>query len=209
MGAVRGSIFAMAALALIALIALLGAAGCSRPPAAAAKSSAAPEPGPPRIAMFYANPQAPAENEKTLLCYSVENAASVRLEPPVESVWPSPNRCFGVPTRAATYTLVAERGSERVSQTVKVTPVPPKVMLFAVTISKTDVAPGEAISVCFNAINAVRATITPGSWIGPHGPGLGCVKDQPRQDTTYVIEAKGAGGDSATQRVTAHVVQKD
>ena len=31
---------------------------------------------------------------KALLCYGVVNATAVRLDPPVESVWPAVSRCF-------------------------------------------------------------------------------------------------------------------
>ncbi len=189
-----------------ALITIFTLAACSQKPAEIAKSRT-PAAEPVRILMFYVNPEAPAVDEKTQLCYGVDNATTVRLEPPIEHLWPTPTRCFEVPTRAATYTLIAERGDEKISRSVKVAPIPPRAMLFNVSVSKAEVKPGETISVCFNARNSVRASITPGVWVGPHGPSLGCIKDQPNHDTTYVIKAFGAGGDAATEETIVRVKQ--
>jgi hypothetical protein len=61
------------------------------------------------ILSFYANPAAIHPGEKTQLCYSVPNAESVRIDPPVENVWPSLSRCVDVaPTSDTVFTLIAE-----------------------------------------------------------------------------------------------------
>ncbi len=61
------------------------------------------------ILNFYANPAAIRKGETTEICYSVPNAESVRIEPPVENVWPSLSRCVEVsPTSDTVYTLIAE-----------------------------------------------------------------------------------------------------
>jgi hypothetical protein len=181
---------------------------CSRgvySPQAAPAAASSPSADPVRITMFYASPAQPPEDEKTLLCYGVENATAVRLEPPVDRVWPTSTRCLEIPTRAATYTLTAERGSDRVSQSVTVTPVPPKVKLVEVSINKLEFAPGEKATVCYKARNAVGVAIKPGVWIEPHRPDLGCVSDQPQHSTTYVVTATGVRGETDSERVTARV----
>jgi hypothetical protein len=60
--------------------------------------------------------------QKALLCYGVVNATAVRLDPPVEKVWPSVSRCFEVmPTRTTRYTLTAEGADDtKVSESVEV-----------------------------------------------------------------------------------------
>ncbi len=64
------------------------------------------------ILNFYANPAAISPGETTQLCYSVPNAVTVRIEPPVENVWPSRSRCVDVAPKTDTvYTLIAEDGS--------------------------------------------------------------------------------------------------
>ncbi len=61
------------------------------------------------IISFYALPGVVRRGESAQLCYGVSNAKSVRLEPPIEPVWPSASRCFEVaPKKDTTYTLTAE-----------------------------------------------------------------------------------------------------
>ena len=59
---------------------------------------------------------------KTPLCYGVVNADSVRLEPPVEKVWPSLSRCFDVsPSGTTRYTLTAEGADHKtVSESIEI-----------------------------------------------------------------------------------------
>ena len=62
-----------------------------------------------KILNFYASKGMIARGEEARLCYGVANAKTVRLDPPVERVWPSLARCFGVsPKRETRYTLTAE-----------------------------------------------------------------------------------------------------
>jgi hypothetical protein len=61
------------------------------------------------IVQFYSGNGAIVPGGKTELCYGVVNAKEVRLDPPVEKVWPSLSRCFDVaPARTTHYTLTAE-----------------------------------------------------------------------------------------------------
>lgn len=71
-----------------------------------------------KITQFYAN-YAPG---KTLLCYGVANAKSVRIEPALESITPSLSRCIEASPRKTTeYTLTAEDNAGRsVAQTIVV-----------------------------------------------------------------------------------------
>jgi hypothetical protein len=60
------------------------------------------------ILAFYATPPAIRRGETAQLCYGVSNAASVRLDPPVEALRPSYSRCVDVsPRKDTTYTLTA------------------------------------------------------------------------------------------------------
>ena len=60
-----------------------------------------------KILTFYANPSIHA-GEKALICYGVANATSVRIEPGVESVWPSLSHCISAaPLKTTEYTLTA------------------------------------------------------------------------------------------------------
>ncbi len=62
-----------------------------------------------KILQFYATAGEIPAGQKALLCYGVVNATAVRLDPPVEKVWPAMSRCFEVkPARTTRYTLTAE-----------------------------------------------------------------------------------------------------
>ena len=79
-----------------------------------------------RILSFY-GPHEIASGSKALLCYSVVNATVVKLDPPVERLWPAVSRCFDVtPISTTHYTITAE-GEEHatVSQSLDVVVGPP------------------------------------------------------------------------------------
>ena len=68
-----------------------------------------------KIVTFYSSAGTIARGGKALLCYAVLNANAVRLDPPVEKVWPSTSRCFEVAPSATTrYTLTAEGADHKV-----------------------------------------------------------------------------------------------
>lgn len=61
-----------------------------------------------KISQFYASPGAIRKGEHTLLCYGVDNAKSVRIEPPVEKLQPAMAHCLEVsPSVSTSYKLVA------------------------------------------------------------------------------------------------------
>jgi hypothetical protein len=62
-----------------------------------------------KILQFYAREREIVPDGKALVCYGVVNATAVRLDPPVEKVWPAVSRCFTVtPARSTRYTLTVE-----------------------------------------------------------------------------------------------------
>jgi hypothetical protein len=73
---------------------------------------------------FYGVPGIIHRGEKAQLCYSVLNSERVRIEPPVENVWPSLSRCVDVmPKKDTTYKLIAEdaKGNTKTAElTIKV-----------------------------------------------------------------------------------------
>jgi hypothetical protein len=61
-----------------------------------------------KILNFYA---APGSIRRARLCYGVTGAKNVRLEPPVEEVWPAITRCVQVsPAKDTEYKLIADDG---------------------------------------------------------------------------------------------------
>src|SRR6476661_5573530 len=96
----------------LAVLNLMLLAGCATPDKPAAKPAASDE-SPVRITQFYAE-SVVAKGETTNICYGVENAATVKLDPPVERVWPAVARCFPVdPAKASKYTLTAANAQGR------------------------------------------------------------------------------------------------
>ncbi|MGA3189326.1 MAG: hypothetical protein ABSF22_19660 [Bryobacteraceae bacterium] len=71
-----------------------------------------------KITQFYAN----YGGAKTLVCYGVANAKSVRIEPAIEEITPSLGRCIEAsPPKTTEYTLTAEDGAgHSVTQTIVV-----------------------------------------------------------------------------------------
>jgi hypothetical protein len=75
-----------------------------------------------KILQFYTSAREIAPGGKAPVCYGVVNATAVRLDPPVERVWPAVSRCFEVtPATSTRYTLTAE-GAEHttVSQSIEI-----------------------------------------------------------------------------------------
>ena len=64
-----------------------------------------------RIVSFYASPGAIKRGERANLCYGVNGAQAVRIEPLKEALHPAMSYCLQVsPTADTSYTLVAEDG---------------------------------------------------------------------------------------------------
>ncbi len=58
------------------------------------------------ILSFFASPAAISRGDESELCYSVSNATTVSIEPPVGDVWPAFNHCVSVrPRKTTTYTI--------------------------------------------------------------------------------------------------------
>ena len=61
-----------------------------------------------KILAFYAAPPAIHRGDRSLICFGVNAAKSVRIEPPVEELHPALSRCFQVSPRQDTeYKLIA------------------------------------------------------------------------------------------------------
>ena len=68
-----------------------------------------PAGGPVRILQFYASAGILTVGETARICYSVENAKSVRISPMLQEVYPFPNHCLEIePEHTTHYTLLAE-----------------------------------------------------------------------------------------------------
>ena len=182
-------------------------AGCSSTPRPASSTSQAGAETP-KINQFYAtNPNLP-RGEKALLCYGVENAKTVWLEPPRQELSAALTRCVEVePTGTTTYTLTAEGAAgPPAKQSLTVTVGAPRVHIVEVNVSSLTVKRGGKVTLCVNASNAVAVDIEPLHFHSTHGRGAGaCTDDHPQKTTTYTVSAIGAGGEKDQERVTVQV----
>ena len=76
-----------------------------------------------KIVQFYTATRSIPRGGKATVCYGVVNAKEVRLDPPVERVWPAMSRCFDVtPSHTTRYTLTAEGADHQpVSESLEIT----------------------------------------------------------------------------------------
>jgi hypothetical protein len=190
---------------LLAMLLAVFLTGCSSPPPP--QPAAKPKVAPPGISQFYAQPAVIPKGGKALLCYSVENATAVHLDPPVEKVWPAMSRCFEItPAKTATYALTAESSDgQTVSKSVTVQVGPPAAKILSVTLSAQEVAAGEIVTICYKAESATSVSVTPSDNSVQSSPSAGCVTVKPRATTTYTVTAKGAGGQIDTERAVIKV----
>src|SRR5512142_402901 len=83
---------------------------CSTAPPPQPKSTTAADP--PRITQLYATAPKYTPGEQEMICYGVENAKKVWLEPPRQELSAALSRCVEVkPEGNTTYTLTAEDGA--------------------------------------------------------------------------------------------------
>ncbi len=168
------------------------------PPAALAEGA--------KVTQFYTTQAQVARGETALVCYGVENAKTVWLEPPRRELSAALSRCVEVsPAADTTYKLTAEgEDGQPVTRELKVTVGAARAKIVNVNVSALQVKAGDLVSVCYTVEHARAVTIDP---IRFHGTSAakGCATDQPRKSTTYTISAVGAGGDKDQESVTVKV----
>ena len=200
-----------------AILLALCLAGCQAPqPARQPPQPVKPKAAPVKILHFYAASYQVMKGERTTLCYGVENAKSVRIEPPVEQLKPGYNRCFQVtPQHSVSYRLVAE-GSEgsTSSQSVKieVQPVPqitaaPAALQRLITMifaSAPETSAGEPVTLCYGAPDAASITVEPA--VQELKPAARfCFAVAPDRTTTYTLTGHAKDGHIETAELTVKV----
>jgi len=185
---------------------LLCGCGSDQRPGTMAGKQAMPSDNGARITQFYTTSGQVAKGEKALVCYGVENASSVWMEPPRQELSAALARCVEVfPEADTTYKLTAQGSDGKpVSRELQVRVGAPRAKLVNVNISALEVKPGELVSVCYTVEHARAVTIEPLRFRAGSA-GKGCATDQPKKSTTYTISAVGAGGDRDQEQVTVRV----
>ncbi len=188
--------------------------GCSSAPEPARTQPAAAAPRPARIVHFYASPGLVERGGSATVCYGVENARAVRIEPAVETLGPSPNRCFTVSPRQDTrYTLIAEGvagapASQSLAIRVKARAAAPPAVVPLITLfaaAATEVAAGQPVTVCYGVRGAASVRLEPEGRALPPSEKQ-CFNVQPSVTTTYtLVVSGGAGGRSEREQIVIRV----
>jgi hypothetical protein len=185
--------------------------GCGSP-GLPEKSAPAPVADPVKITAFYARDGVVIEGGSTVLCYGVSNAKSVRLDPPVEKISPSLNRCIEVRPRGETrYTLIAEGSDGRaVSESVTVRvgadqSALPRITSFQIDGTKKDYSGQTMYTLSFAVQNAEEVSIDPPAFPTLHGAPSGQFSVKPDKTTVYTLIVKGKNGHVARKQLTVEV----
>ncbi len=165
-----------------------------------------------KILQFYARDGNIIEGTKSVICYGVLNAKSVRIEPGVDGVSPSLNRCVEVSAEKETrYTLTAESSDGRTVSESFVLGVRadqetlPKITTFAVTKRERDYTGKWIFSLAFAAQNPEEVSIDPPVFRTLHRSPMGSFYVAPEKTTTYTLTVTGKYGHKATRSVTVEV----
>ena len=184
-------------------------ASCGNHAAPEAKQPLQPESV--KILQFYAGSGTVARGEQVLICYGVENAKAVRLEPHIETIAPSFNRCFQYsPAATSEIKLIATGadGSES-SKTLEITVAgvapPPKgqLILFFVSSGKS-VARGQQVTLCYDTRNTSSVKIEP-SPVDRKLAAKDCVAEQVTRKTKFTLIARGANGEEDRESLQVDV----
>jgi hypothetical protein len=164
------------------------------------------------ILQFYAREGNILEGTKTVICYGVLNAKSVKIEPAVDGVSPSLNRCVEVSAEKETrFTLTAEGHDGRTASESFVLGVRPdeatlpRIRAFAVTKTERDYSGKWIFSLAFSAENPEEVSIDPPVFPTLHRSPMGSFYVAPQQTTTYTLTVTGKFGHKATRSVTVQV----
>jgi hypothetical protein len=165
-----------------------------------------------KIVQFYARETSLTEGDRSVLCYGVLNARSVRIAPSVEGVSVSPNRCVEVaPERDTRYTLTAEGSDgQTVSESLVLAVRPdvatlPGIASFRIVNHKPDYRGRQVFTLSFSAQNPVEVDIDPPVFPTLHGAPYGHFYVAPERTTTYTLTVTGKRGRKVQRQLTVVV----
>jgi len=199
--------------ALVAAITLIGCSREAPPPAARSR------PRPSKSTRSRSPTSTPLQeildNQSVGLCYGVENAKTVRLEPPVEQLKPGYNRCFYL-TRPHHHLQAAGRGL-RWQRGLAVRHRQGEALGGRAAVhggqsgpvhvdlsSAPEVSRGEAVTLCYGAPNAVSVTMDPP--LQELKPAARfCFQAKPERTTTYSFTATSKDKNMETATLTVKV----
>jgi hypothetical protein len=165
-----------------------------------------------KVLQFYPRESVVTEGQSTLICYGVLNAKSLRIDPPVGSVYPALNRCVEVqPEHDTKYTLTAE-GTDGTTATAAFTVAVkpdvanlPRITSFEVVKHSQELG-RHYFTIAFSFENARTVTIDPPAFspIEDSAP-FGQFIVEPETTTTYTLTVIGKKGRKAQKQLTVEV----
>ena len=165
-----------------------------------------------KILQFYPRDPVVTEGGRTVLCYGVANAKAVSINPPVETVWPSPNRCIEVqPAHDTRYVLTAEGldgSTVSESSSIRLAADPaglPRITSFRIDSCAKDYSGQPVFSLSFADQNAEEVSIDPPAFPPMHGSPAGKFSVKPEKTTTYTLRVTGKFGHTAKQQLIVDV----
>jgi len=165
-----------------------------------------------RILQFYAREGNVIEGDKSVICYGVLNAKSVRMDPPLPGVSVALNKCVEIePVRDTRYTLIAEGNDGRMvteSFLLGVKPDPetlPKITSFEIVDRKPDYRRRMVFLVSFSQQNGLEVSIDPPAFPALHGAPSGRFYAAPEKTTTYTLTVTGKFGHRVQQQLILDV----
>jgi hypothetical protein len=164
-----------------------------------------------KILQFYARDGVLLEGRQTVICYGVENARAVRVDPPIEALTPSLNRCIeAAPEHNTRYTLTAESaGGQTMSASFEIAVKPDPAELPRITYFRTSkhrVEEGRHVfELVFGQENGELVEIDPPVFPMLHGAPMGKFYVAPRQTTTYTLTVTGKRGHQAKKALTVEI----
>ncbi len=162
-----------------------------------------------KIVSFYTATGVISRGDTALVCYSVLNAATVRITPPVAELSPSLSRCVAVsPRKTTTYQLDAEGsdGSRATSSfELRVDPAPPKIEML--TVSAKEIQRGQPFDMCYTVSNASSLRLEPAD-VAVAPAEKRCYRWFPLRTTTYTLTAAGDRGRRDTLTFTVRVKER-
>ena len=191
-----------------ALLLLVSCGGSSSKPETPVKRPA-------KVLQFYAGEGAIRPGEHVTICYGVEYAETVRIDPFIEQITPSLNRCIEAkPEKTTLYTLTAEGpdGKDEASFTITVDPnarpaveaAAPTTLIQFFMASSTTALKGRPVTLCYGTKDATTVALQPNlRAIEPSE--RTCFSASFDQTTTVTITAKNAAGIVDTEKLTITV----
>jgi hypothetical protein len=187
-------------------------AGCS---SSTSEKPVVVQKNPPKILQFYASEGVVRPGGPVTICYGVEYTETVRIEPFIEEIRPSMNRCIEAkPEKTTLYTMTAEGpdGKAEASFTVttdanakpQVSAPAPSTLIQFLMASSTTVAKGRPVTICYGVKDAKTVAIEPKlRELEPSD--RSCFSASFDATTTLTMTAKSASGIVDTEKLTITV----